>query len=76
MHGVVAVDTAESMAADPAPRSAAKYLFGPFELDPRARTLTRGASVLPLPPKAVGETFRQRLARIAEEETQKLIAKK
>jgi hypothetical protein len=30
----------------------------------------------PLPPKAVGETFRQRLARIAEEETQKLIAKK
>jgi DNA-binding winged helix-turn-helix (wHTH) protein/alpha-beta hydrolase superfamily lysophospholipase len=53
MHGVVAVDTAESMAADPAPRGAAKYLFGPFELDPRARTLTRGASVLPLPPKAV-----------------------
>jgi hypothetical protein len=30
----------------------------------------------PRPPLAAGETFRQRLARIAEEETRKLIAKK
>ena len=41
------------MAADPAPRGASRYAFGPFAIDVRTRIVTRDGVDLPLPPKAV-----------------------